>query len=774
MSEGDRQVLGRRVIAVEGTVQGVGFRPYVRRLAAARTLHGFVRNDTRGVLIDVEGDLGRIDEFCRALVDSPPPLASIERVRIEAASPQRYDAFRVVASETEAAAARPASVPPDAATCGACLADLRDPTSRRFEHPFVSCPDCGPRFTVVRSGPYDRARTSMAPFVPCPECQREYDDPGDRRFGAEAIACSHCGPALVARPSFAATQERERADPVARALDMLRAGGTVAVKALGGFHLACDATSEPAVLRLRQRKGRPHKPFAVMVRDVAAAEALGTLSAAERVALQSTACPIVLLQRAADAPLAPSVAPVGGTIGVMLASTPVHHLLAQFGRPLVMTSGNVNGEPVVIDDSTACEALGRMADLFLLHDRVIEARCDDSVVRLIAGTVRPVRRSRGYVPRSLALPAPVRAPILAVGGHMKNAVCIASGSHALLSAHIGDLDSAGSRNAMREAIAVTARHAGVLPTVVAHDLHPEYASTAMALAFGREREDTQRVAVQHHHAHVAAGAAEHGVRTPVIGVVFDGAGLGTDGAIWGGEFLVMHGARFMRCGHLAYVPLPGGDVAARRPWRSAAAHLASMQGSDAGTTTSRPAGIADNELQLVQRLLGHPERLPRTSSVGRLFDAVASLLGLCQVASFEGQAAMMLEEAAAGRTALAYPMPLAGDDPWTADPSTVIGAVLGDLGRGRDVRDIAAAFHATLAALVLHGCERVRAASGVDTVVLSGGVFCNALLAGAATDALTAARFRVLLPREVPCNDGGLSLGQAWIAACALEEDACA
>ena len=768
-------MLVRRLIAVEGVVQGVGFRPYVHRLAAANVLRGSVCNNAGGVLIDVQGDATRVDEFCRQLTASPPALATIASVRFETGAPQDYDAFRIgpssLASNPGASAGL---VPADAATCDACLAELLDPANRRFGHPFITCTDCGPRFTIIHDTPYDRERTSMTGFPMCAECQREYDDPEDRRYHAESIACLQCGPRLLATLPHGDGSTVDGPHAIAAAVDSLREGGIVAIKSLGGFHLVCDATDDVAVRRLRARKHRPAKPFALMVADLAAADATCELSPAERDALASPARPIVLVSRRPNSAIAPSVAPSSAILGLMLPSTPLQHLILRaVGGPLVMTSGNRSGEPVATDDADARAALGDIADLFLTNDRDIVARCDDSVLRVVAGVPRLVRRSRGYVPGSVGLPFAVEAPVLAIGGHLKNTICVAHGRSAQISAHVGDLDTASSRDALRSAIDRTLRQAGTRAAVIAHDLHPDYASTAMAHTFGAEQGISRRVAVQHHHAHVAACVAEYGVTTPVIGVVFDGAGLGSDGAIWGGEFLVVDGARFTRCGHLAYVPLPGGDAAARKPWRSAAAHIAHLGRPAEVLATSRPSGIGEQEWQLVQQIIARGVRTPQTSSVGRLFDAVASLIGLCHESSFEGEAALQLEAAARGTVSNRYPVTLSGGECWTSDPANIIEGVVTDLARGRTRSDIASAFHGALRALIVLGCERIRESLGRETVVLSGGVFCNALLAESASVALVARGFRVLLPRLVPCNDGGLSLGQAYVAACAHQEDSC-
>lgn len=765
----------RRLIAIQGVVQGVGFRPYVHRLAAARGLRGSVRNDASGVTIDIEGDATHLDDFERMLAEEPPPLAAIESFAVMAAAFQSYGAFRIEPSEASAArdtGAAFAPIPADVATCDACLVELFDPANRRFRHPFITCTACGPRLTVVRGTPYDRERTTMAAFAMCDACRREYQDPSDRRFHAESIACPSCGPTLTAaRPD--ATGSVRGADALDTAVRALIAGQIVAIKALGGYHLACDATSDAAVARLRHRKQREVKPLAVMVRDAAAASALCALSLAERRLLESPARPIVLLAKHPGASTAAAVAPGQRTLGVMLPSTPLHHLLlAALDRPLVMTSGNRTDEPVAIDEETAHTALAHIADLFLSHDRPIAVRCDDSVARVAAGDVQMVRRARGYAPRMIPLRQRASIPVLALGGHFKNTVCVARGSEAILSPHVGDLETLAARQSLRSAVDTTLRFAGVTPGVIAHDLHPEYASTQTAHALAAELGVDRQVAVQHHHAHIAACVAEHGVAGPVIGVAFDGTGLGTDGAIWGGEFLLVDGPAFERRGHLAYVPLPGGDAAARRPWMSAAAHVAG-----AGARAARPVEVAENEWDLVQQLLARSDGQPRTSSIGRLFDAVASLLGVRHVSRYEGEAAMALEAVADPRAKPRYPVSrlgTGGDAAWTADPGGIIRGVLADRARGRLVPEIAGAFHLALGDLIVAGCDRIRAESGVGTVALGGGVFMNALLLTLSHDALIARGFRVLVPRLVPCNDGGLSLGQAHVASLAIREDVCA
>ena len=772
-------MLERRLIAVEGVVQGVGFRPFVHRLASAGNLRGSVRNGSAGVMIDIEGSLDSVDDFCRSLSAMPPALAIVNRVRIARATPQSYSSFLIVPSESHSAEEGTALTSADVATCDACLAELFDPTNRRFGHPFITCTDCGPRFTIVRETPYDRERTTMALFDMCGDCRREYENPVDRRFHAEAIACPRCGPTLRLESAFAATFEPGPVtgdEALGSAVSAVLAGHIVGIKALGGFHLACDAANEHAVSRLRTRKRRAAKPFAVMVRTADQAGALSDMTPEERRLLESPARPIVIVTRRIAAAIAPSVAPNQRTLGVMLPSTPLHHLLlAALGRPLVMTSGNRSDEPVAIDDASARAELAGVADVLLTHDRPIAARCDDSVVRIVSEAPTLLRRARGYAPRTITLASPAPRPVLALGGHLKNTVCLVNGANAFLSPHVGDLDSFAARRALRDVIDAVTRAAGATPEVIAHDLHPDYASTRVAEQIAQEQGIGRRVAVQHHHAHVAACAAEYRRRGPMIGVTFDGAGLGTDGAIWGGEFLVVDGAQYRRHGHLAYIALPGGDVAARQPWRSAAAHLSRAGLGEGSSFDLRPEGVEERDWKAIHQLLSRGgDGMPRTSSVGRLFDAVASLLDLSHVSRFEGEAAMALESVADPRARSRYSIGLTDGDAWTADPAEMIRHVVEDKRRGVNVSEIAGAFHVALRDLCVRGCERIRAETNVSTVVLTGGVFQNLLLIESAAAALTAARFEVLIPREAPCNDGGLSLGQAYVAACALEEDLCA
>jgi hydrogenase maturation protein HypF len=759
----------RHVIAIEGIVQGVGFRPFVYREATARELRGFVRNDAAGVTIEVEGEEAAVADFLSALRRGGPPLATITSIEARTTEPAGYDRFEIV--ESQAGADRTALVSPDIATCDACLAELFDPADRRYRYPFLNCTDCGPRFTIVRRVPYDRPNTTMRDFVMCSACQREYDDPTDRRFHAQPNACPACGPRLAEVADGGVLAEGEAA--LGRAVEALRRGRIVAVKGLGGYHLACDATSGAAVTRLRARKHREAKPLAVMVVDLAAARRLCVVDEPAERLLLSAARPIALLRRRSAThggggagvaeEVAEEVAPGSGDLGVMLPYTPLHHLLMEaVARPLVMTSGNRTDEPIAIDDAEAQDRLGPIADLFLAHDRPIEAGCDDSVARIMRQGPAWLRRSRGLAPRPVTLPRPVETPVLGVGAHLKNTFCLAKGGSAFLSHHIGDLENLPAYRALERGIDHLAALFDVDPRVVAHDLHPDYLSTRLAL----EREAEAHVPVQHHHAHVAACVAEHGQTGPVLGVAFDGTGLGTDGAVWGGEFLIVEGRQFERAAHLGYVPLPGGEGAVRHPDRMAAAHLVAAYDGDPDRIPIPFLERFDpGELGLIRRMLATGVRSPPTSSVGRLFDAVAALAGVCHTARFEGEAAMRLEWAAEPGVTDGYRFALRDGMPTTADAGPVIRGVVEDVRRGERAGVIAARFHAAVASLVGEVADRVRSQTGIRVVALTGGVFQNALLVERTAALLDSGGYRVLLHRRVPCNDGGISFGQVAVAA---------
>ncbi len=708
----------RREFRVTGVVQGVGFRPFVYGLARRHGLAGFVLNDGGGVAIEAEGDTGSLDAFATSLTREAPGLARIESVRMRPLALRGEHEFVIAAS---AATGRTALVPPDVATCEDCLRELLDPADRRYRYPFTNCTQCGPRFTIVRAVPYDRPNTTMAGFPLCADCRREYEDPGDRRFHAEPIACPVCGPQLSM--------------PLEQGVELLRQGAIVAVKGLGGYHLACVAGDDDAVGRLRARKQRDQKPFAVMT---SAPELLVSLDAAERELLHSPARPIVLARRRPGAAVAAAVAPGTSWLGVMLPYTPLHHLLAaDVGAPLVMTSGNRSDEPIAIADDDARDRLAGIADAFLGHDRPIHRRCEDSVVR--AGF--PIRRSRGYAPASLALPVAARAPILAVGAELKSTFCVARDGAAFLSPHLGDLDTEAAYAAFRSDLELYLDMLGVAPQAIACDMHPDYLSTRWA-----HDRSPDPVQVQHHHAHAAACLAEHGERGPALAVVFDGTGYGPDGTLWGGEVLRCDLREFERVAHLEPVPLPGGAAAIHEPWRTAAAYL-----ERAGRPVPFPGWPAVRPVLAVNA--------PVSSGMGRLFDAAAAVLGVRDRVTYEGQAAIELEQLAGDEDSAPYPC---GVEAGVIAGADLIRAVHDDLAAGRPLPQIAAAFHEGVAVAAAAACA---AAGEPKLVVLSGGTFQNVRLLRSVRRLLEERGFRVLSHARVPPNDGGISYGQAAIAA---------
>ena len=730
-------------------MQGVGFRPFVHALATGLGLTGLVGNDLDGVFAEVEGPAAAVSEFLRRLERDAPPLARIERVTTTAITPRRSaEAEFVIAASDVQTGLRRTLVSADTATCADCLRELSDPADRRHKYPFINCTNCGPRFTIVRDVPYDRPLTTMAPFTMCERCAAEYHDPADRRFHAQPVCCPACGPRL--------TLDGDSQDPLPAAAGLLRRGRILAVKGLGGYHLAADAACEQAVAALRQRKHREDKPFAVMAADLAAAAELAEIDAAAAALLTSPARPIVLLPRKPGTAVAPATAPGNRQLGVMLPYTPLHHLLLEaVARPIVLTSGNVSDEPIVYRDDEARETLKGIADAFLTHDRSIHVRTDDSVARAFRGRPMLLRRSRGYVPEPLTLTTGFPRPVLACGAELKNTFCLARGRHAFVSHHIGDLENAETLRSFTEGIEHFRRLFDIDPQVVAHDLHPEYLSTKYAL----ELDDVDLEPVQHHHAHIASCLADNGEEGPVIGVAFDGTGYGTDGTIWGGEFLAAGLATFERGGHLAPVPMPGGAAAIRQPWRMAAAYV-----EDPDVARRHP-----DQWPAVVAMAAKGINSPLTSSAGRLFDAAAAILGVRDAINYEGQAAVELEQLAETLTpaeAEAYPARLeTGEGPFTIRGSDLLHAVIEDRTGGVPAPVIASRFHHGVAALIEAGCVLMRERYDLGTVALSGGVFQNLLLLHATVGRLEARGFRVLLHSRVPCNDGGISLGQALVAA---------
>lgn len=739
-------------IAVHGVVQGVGFRPFVHRLAARHGLRGWVRNGAGDVQIRVEGEPADIAAFVQALQAEAPPLARIDACHVESCAAAGLERFTILESRPDDGRQ---PICPDVAVCAACAAELFDPGNRRFRYPFITCTDCGPRFTVIEAMPYDRERTSMRAFTQCAECRREYETPGDRRYHSETNSCPACGPRVWLSLEAAAK--------------LLLAGQIVAIRGLGGFHLAVDGTNEAAVTRLRERKRRDAKPLAVMVGGVDEARLIGAVEPAEAALLVSRERPIVLLRKRAGATLAPSVAPGLDTIGVMLAYTPLHLLLADLvRRPLVMTSGNQTDEPIATGNDEARSRLGGIADAFLLHDREIVARYDDSVMRVAGAMPVFLRRARGHAPLPLGLPVPAPRGLIAVGPHLKNTFTLAQGSDAFVSQHIGDLENLETLEHWRAAYATYRRLFRIEPTVAVRDAHPGYMSTRVAEELQLER----TIAVQHHHAHVAAVLAEYGLTRPVVGLAFDGTGYGDDGHVWGAEFLIADLASYHRAGQLRYARLPGADLAAREPWRAALGYMALQPGAEAAFSaafaTVRSALQSVAAHQIARRI-----NAPLASSLGRLFDAAAAVLGVRAVSRYEGQAAMELEALAAARPAqpLAFPVTLDADGRWVLDPVPLLVALGERRAAGADVRELAARFHESVAAAADGLAARLAAQAGLDTVVLSGGCFQNARLLQSLRARLELRGLRVLVPRQLSPNDGAVSYGQAAVAATLLSRE---
>ena len=747
---------GRR-IRISGVVQGVGFRPWVYRTAVGAGVTGRVLNDSAGVTIDAFGDHQALDRFEAALHVSPPPAARISEYQTTSIAAEWAPSFVIVHSRTSAD--RRVSIPPDLATCEECVAEILDPSSRRYRYAFTNCTNCGPRLTIATDVPYDRAATTMAPFVMCDDCRREYEDVADRRFHAQPIACPVCGPRLTAH--WPNGDRLPVDDPIARAAHELRSGFIVALKGIGGFHLACDATSEDAVVRLRMRKHREEKPLAVMVANLAQAEAIAMLGEAECRLLTSPERPIVLARSRETSRLAAAVAPHNRHVGLMLPYSPLHHLLlADAGVPLVMTSGNLSDEPIAFENADAVRRLGNIADLFLLHDREIVTRADDSVATIVGGEPLLVRRSRGYVPRAIELGAAVARPVLACGALLKNTFCLASGDRAWLGPHIGDLENLETYESYTTAIRRFERFLDVAPAVIAHDLHPDYLSTQYA----RGRDEAVRVAVQHHHAHVAAVMAEHRLNGRVLGVSYDGTGYGSDGTSWGGELLVATRANFERVGTFRPLALVGGDQAIRHPWRLALALvLDAYHGNPPESVMRRFAAVSGAELAAATAIV-RANAAPLAHGVGRYFDAFGALFLGRLHATFEGQIALEWNQAAdpAGSGHYAFDI-RGGSDPWELDLREAVREAIEHEAHGASIGEVAAAFHNTLAHATSALVRHAAADQGHLPVVLSGGCFQNARLAESVRASL-APDFEVWLPREVPPGDGGIALGQAVVA----------
>jgi hydrogenase maturation protein HypF len=749
---------------VDGTVQGVGFRPYVYRLAEEMGLNGYVLNDASGVVLEVEADDDAVERFLARLSAEAPPLARVERVSAQSIQATGEPGFAI--RESPPGGEPRAAVTPDSATCDDCLNELFDPGDRRFRYPFVNCTNCGPRFTIVRGVPYDRPYTTMARFRMCAACLAEYDDPADRRFHAQPNACPDCGPSLRLLDGHGA----ELGEPLATAARALAAGAIVALKGIGGFHLACIAGDEGAVAVLRARKHREDKPFAVMAPSLNAVRELVDLTPEDEALLSSAERPIVLAPRRGRAAVAAAVAPSSPELGVMLPYSPLHHvLLADVGVPLVMTSGNVSDEPIAYRDDDAVERLRGIADLVLLHDRPIETRTDDSVVRTVPfGSERRslfVRRSRGYVPAELRIPVAARRPILACGAELKNTFCVAKDDRAWVSHHVGDLENWETLRSFTDGVDHFERLFAVDPAVVVHDLHPEYLSTKYA----HERDDVELMGVQHHHAHLAACLAEHGEEGPALGAIFDGAGYGEDGTIWGGELLFGDLAGFHRDGSLWPLPMPGGAAAIREPWRMACAWLTAAHGDVPELPDGLAGLVAPSSWRAVAGLARTGVASPVSSSVGRLFDAVAALCGIRAEINYEGQAAIELEAACDAVESGAYAMPLLQRQRRVVmDARVTVRAIESDLAAGMSAGVVATRFHNGLADATARACAVLARRRATRTVVLSGGSFQNRRLIERTSALLGAEGLRVLTPERLPAGDGGISYGQTAVAAARL------
>jgi hydrogenase maturation protein HypF len=763
-------------VHISGVVQGVGFRPFVYNLAARLNLKGWVRNTSAGVDIEVDGEREVLDAFIKALRDDAPSLSHIDELTASFGPADGFRSFEIVHSESIDSAFQPIS--PDVAICDDCLCELFDPNDRRYRYPFINCTNCGPRFTIIKDIPYDRPKTTMAPFAMCPDCEREYTDPTNRRFHAQPVACPVCGPKVWLEYVEAkhASPLRENDDAIQQTRRLLADGKIVAIKGLGGFHLACDATNSNSVAELRNRKLRVDKPFALMMPDIETIEQHCFISEAERELLQSTARPIVLLKRKPESNIALEVAPKQDTIGVMLPYTPLHYLLfidslhssSFILHPLVMTSGNLSEEPIATDNEEARQRLSSLADAFLMHDRDIYIRCDDSVVRVFPqlpienrqSEIYPIRRSRGYSPFPVKLPWEV-PQILATGSELKNTFCITNKNYAFLSHHIGDMENYETLKSFGQGVEHFEKLFRVKPEAIACDLHPNYLATRYALERA-ERENLLTFNIQHHHAHIAACMAEQGLdgSQPVIGLSFDGTGYGDDGAIWGGEFLIADYKSYQRPFHLQYFPLPGGDASIKKPARTALALLWSL-GLEWDERLASVVEFNKEERSILKIQLEKKINTPMTSSMGRLFDAAAALAGVRQTVNYEGQAAIEFEALADPDEAESYSFELGQNQ---VEVRSGINSLIKDAMNGVHVSKISARFHNGLAEMIHMAVRKMNQQTGIREVTLSGGVWQNLTLIGRTLSLLQADGFTVYLHHQVPTNDGGLSLGQAIIA----------
>jgi len=740
-------------IKIRGIVQGVGFRPFVFKLAQRFDLKGWVLNSSSSVIIHVEGEKEKIEDFIKSLIKEKPSPAVIDDISFEEIELEGFESFEIKESIEVKDEFQPIS--PDLATCDDCLKELFDPKDRRYLYPFINCTNCGPRFTIIEDIPYDREKTTMKLFKMCEDCEREYRDPMNRRFHAQPNACPVCGPEVEYRKGNLVEREKW----IEKVVDDLKNGLIVAIKGLGGFHLACDALNESAVRRLRERKLRREKPFAVMMKDIEMVEEYCFLSDREREILLSPRRPILLLRERKESKIAKSVAPNQKYQGVMLPSTPIHHIILNFyPRPLIMTSGNITEEPIAMENEEAIERLKDIADSFLLHNRGIYSRYDDSVARVIFDEEIIIRRARGYAPFPIYLPFEVDE-ILACGAELKNTFCLTKKNYAFLSQHIGDLENFETMENFLRTLELFKRLFRIEPKIVAHDLHPGYLSSKYALSL----KNVKLIGVQHHHAHMASCMIENGYTGKAIGVSFDGTGYGTDGKIWGGEFLIGDLRDFERIGHLSYIPLAGGDETVRKPYRMALCYLLSISDNIPSYLPKEFLDfIKDEEVNAFKSMIENGFNTVLTSSSGRLFDAVSAVLGIREINSYEAQSAMELEMIADENEEGYYTVEF--NDNLIFNQLSIFSSVLEDMKKGVEREKISARFHNTISHLVLKACKILRNSYGINTVALSGGVFQNLFLFKKVVILLKENNFSVLYHKKVPTNDGGISLGQAVIA----------
>ncbi len=781
----------RKKIKITGIVQGVGFRPFVYNLATSLGLKGYVLNSSEGVKIDVEGEPQKIDEFLSSLNPKsqisnpksqikPPPLSRIENITVaESLSLCGYTSFAIRESlplpddkpVPECFNQGFALISPDIATCPDCLSELLSPEDRRYQYPFINCTNCGPRYSIVMDIPYDRPKTTMAKFKMCPDCKREYHDPTNRRFHAQPNACHVCGPHLQLRIKNYELRINEK-EPLNKAIELLRQGAIGAIKGLGGFHIACDATNDEAVKKLREKKRRSNKPFAIMCPDIGTVKKICNVSAQSEILLSSELKPIVLLPKLKDNIISEYIAPDNNYFGVMLPYTPLHQLLFDPSFiALVMTSGNLSEEPIVIDNDEAMEKLSDIVDFFLFHNRDIYMRVDDSIVREHKGIKRVIRRSRGYVPYPIELG--INLPeILGCGGELKNTFTLTKGHYAIMSQHIGDLENYEAIEFFKETLKNLKNSFRVEPTIIAHDLHPDYWTTKFAKELKTHNSSLITVPIQHHHTHIVSCMAENHIREKVIGIAWDGTGYGTDGAIWGGEFMIADYKGFERAGHLRYVPLPGGDKAIKEPYRIALSHLYDAYGMDFLKLNIPFTKQIKDKAKIILKMIDNSINTVMTSSAGRLFDTVSFLINGIDTVTFEGEAAIKLEMTAdkSVKDSYSYKLSAFSTHPLVIDTRILIQEIVNDLLNAVDSTVISAKFHNTLAEIIAEVCKKIKNDTGIDKVVLSGGCFQNIFLLDRTLDRL-GNEFKIFIHKDVPTNDGGISLGQAVIAAEKIKAD---